>query len=116
MSGFAAMRWNGLNPSSFRRSAWQLALGNQSLTYLDPALAFAIADVYETQDALQRYGEITLENVVNPAAMRQDDPRPLGMTIQAYVVDAASYQEPQLLRAYDALLPRIDSAVARLPK
>ncbi|GJG88174.1 hypothetical protein tb265_33550 [Gemmatimonadetes bacterium T265] len=110
----ARVHLNGLSPSTFRHAAWQLALGNQSLTYLEPSLAFAIADLYENQESLARYGDITLQNVVSPTALGQNDPLPLARTLQAYTVDAATYQEPQILAAYDTLLPRIDSAITRL--
>ena len=110
------LRWRGLNPSAFRHAAWQVALANQSVTYLDPALAFAIADVYLEQDHLERYGEITLQNVVGSGGMAQENPRPLFAALQAYTVDAATYSEPRILAAYDRLLPRIDSAIARLAR
>jgi len=56
-SFFTAVHFHGLEPVTFERSAWDLALANQSLYYLPRQLAYAISRVYTRQQAFQ-----TLEN------------------------------------------------------
>ena len=36
------------------------------------------------------------------------------VALQAYPTDVATYAEPELLRAYDEVIPRLDAALARL--
>jgi hypothetical protein len=50
-----AIRVRGIQPASFERTAWTLALVTQSLTYVDPSLAFALSRIYTTQ---QSYAEL----------------------------------------------------------
>src|ERR1700736_1371063 len=56
-SFYPLVHFHGLEPVTFERSAWDLALANQSLSYLAPKLAYAVSRVYTRQQALQ-----TLEN------------------------------------------------------
>ena len=108
-----AVRWRGFRQLGFRHAAWDLALANQSLGWVDPSLAFPLADLYEAQASLDRYQDATLFAVVSPAGLRDDAMAATAYTLAAFFSDAAKYQEPALVRAYDQLVPRIDSALAR---
>jgi hypothetical protein len=109
-----AVRWTGFRPIGFRHAAWDLALANQSLGWVDPTVAFPLADLYEAQASFARYQDATLYGVVSPAGLRTDAIAATAFTLAAFFSDAAKYQEPGLVRAYDQLLPRVDSALARL--
>ena len=109
-----AVRWRGFRQLGFGHAAWDLALANQSLGYLDARVAFPLADLYEAQASLARYQDATLFGVVSPAGLRDDAMPATAYTLAAFFSDAAKYQEPALVRAYDQLIPRIDSALARL--
>lgn len=109
-----AVRWQGFRQLGFRHAAWDLALANQSLGYVDPLVTFPLADLYEAQAALSRYQDATLASVISPAGLRDGDMGPTAFTLAAFFSDAAKYHEPQLVAAYDLLLPRVDSALARL--
>jgi len=103
-----AVRVNGVQPVFFERTAWDLAMATQSLNYIDPQLAFAIARVYNVQ---QNYSDLT------HAVLQTVFLRPPSENLDAFLQSLALYYgdivllEPQLLATYDALLPQIDRAV-----
>jgi hypothetical protein len=102
----------GLQPASFEQTAWDLALATQSLAYIDPELAFALARIYNRQQA---YLDLTL-GVVHAMYLR-----PPSENLEAFLRTSWLYYadivrlEPELLGAYDELLPRIDRALGESP-
>lgn len=113
---FARVNWHGSGSIGFRHTAWDLALANQSLGYIEPRLAFAIADVYMVQRGFDDYQLTTQRAALNPASLRPDALGGLSMTLGAFYNDAVHGMEPQLARMYAAVIPRIDSAITKAPK
>jgi hypothetical protein len=101
------VHFQGVRPAHFDRSAWELAIATQSLAYIDPDLAFSLANVYNLQgtvDGLTR--GLTQAMYASPPI---DDNRSINFlgAVLVYYGDATIY-EPQLIEMYDAILPRID--------
>ena len=102
------VRVSGVQPAFFERTAWDLSMATQSLNYIDPQLAFAIARVYNSQ---QTYADVTHD------IMQTIFLRPPNEDLDAFLGALAVYlgdivlHEPRLLTMYDALLPQIDRAV-----
>jgi hypothetical protein len=99
---------HGLQPAFFEHTAWDLALATQSLAYIDSDLAFAISRVYNAQDTLVELTRgVTQAMYVNPPGVSQ---RSFLEAVAIYYGDA-TLSEPQLLKMYDELVPRIDRAL-----
>jgi hypothetical protein len=113
---FKQVGWRGAGEVSFRHTAWDLALANQSLGYLDQGLAFGIADVYLTQQRYEAYQQTMQRAVFTPGSFRPDAVAGVSFILMAYYNDAAGSNDPDLARLYDGVLPKLDSAVARLPR
>jgi hypothetical protein len=99
---------HGLEPASFEQTAWDLAIATQSLTYIDPQLAYSLAQVYNLQ---QRYLELS-HGILQAMYIRPPDENFEAFleTMAVYYGDIVIY-EPGLLRQYDDLLPRVDRAL-----
>lgn len=112
---FRRVGWHGLVPVTFNRTAWDLALATQSLSYLPPALAFRVARVYTAQQQMQDLQRSLSSALFTPASM--DDARvfPWLLAFGGYVEDS-TIQSKQMIAGYDRLIPALDSAIARLPK
>jgi len=102
------IRVNGAQPVFFERTAWDLSMATQSLNYIDPQLAFAIARVYNSQ---QNYTDIT-KSILQAIYLRppNEDLDAFFSALAVYLGDIV-LAEPRLLTMYDALLPQIDRAV-----
>jgi hypothetical protein len=110
---FTAVHFHGLEPVTLERTAWDLALANQSLSYLAPKLAYAISRVYTRQQAFQTLENSFLQSVLAPSTFAGQDATGLARSMDAYLIDV-NIQEPDLLKLYAQLLPQID-AVASPP-
>ena len=102
------VRLQGVRPASFERTAWELALVTQSLSYLDPPLAFALSRIYTTQ---QEYGDLSrgilqAMYIVNP----NENLHAFFGAVAIYYGDVVLL-EPKLLTMYDEILPQIDRAL-----
>jgi len=113
---FERVGWHGSGPIGFRHTAWDLALANQSLGYLDQRLAFAVADVYLQQQKFDEYQANTQRAALIPASLRPDALGGLSVVLWVFYTDASGSIEPALTRQYGALLPKLDTAIARLSK
>jgi hypothetical protein len=104
----ADVELKGLRPVAFAHTAWDLALVTQSLTYIDPDVAFALSRVYGKQ---QEYGELTRGMM---QAMYLLDKREnfdgLAAAVESYFGDLVG-DEPMLLAMYAEILPQIDRAL-----
>jgi len=102
------LRVNGIKPVFFEHTAWDLAMATQSLNYLDSQLAFAIARVYNSQQA---YAELT-HDIMQTMYLRppNEDLDPFLRSLSVYYGDVV-LMEPELVRMYDDLLPQIDRAL-----
>lgn len=88
------VHFTGVHPVSFERTAWDLALATQALSYLKPDTALAISKVYTQQNSFQ-----ALENsfiVVAYNSSTDPDPTRLASATFMYLGDV-NVQEPQLL-------------------
>src|SRR5204862_3276294 len=99
---------NGLQPVFFEHSAWDVSLATQSLAYIDTDLAFAISRIYTVQ---QSYADLT-RGILQATYLR-----PVDENLPAFISASVEYYgdivliEPQLLGAYDEMLPQIDRAL-----
>ena len=102
------VRVNGVQPVFFERTAWDLSMATQSLNYIDPQLAFAIARVYNSQ---QTYADLT-HDIMQTMYLRppNEDLDPFLRSLSVYYGDVV-LMEPELVRMYDDLLPQIDRAL-----
>lgn len=106
----ADVQLQGLQPAVFEQTAWDLAVSTQSLTYIDPDLAFALSKVYNNQ---QQYMGLT-RGITQAMYLI-----PLKENFDAFVAATDTYfsdvvlMEPQLLKMYDEALPLIDRELER---
>ncbi len=112
-SFYPMVHFHGLEPVTFERSAWDLALANQSLSYLAPKLAYAISRVYTRQQALQTLENSFLQSVLGPSTFASQDATGFARSMESYLIDVNT-QEPDLLKLYAQLLPKIDAVASPL--
>jgi hypothetical protein len=105
------VHFTGVHPVIFERTAWDLALANQSLSYLEPPLAYAISRVYTRQQAFQTMENTFLQSALAPSTFGTQDATNLAAVIQTYLGDVNN-QEPALLKLYDQLLHQLDTSAA----
>ena len=107
------IRIRGIQPASFERTAWDLALITQSLTFVDPSLAFALSRIYTTQQSYEGLSRGILQAMYLLPPM-SENPTPFFGALAVYYGDIV-YYEPKLLEMYDAILPQIDLALGDSP-
>ena len=103
----------GIQPASFERTAWDLALITQSLTYVDPSLAFALSRIYTMQQGYAELSRGILQAMYLLPPM-SENPIPFFGALSVYYGDIV-YYEPRLLELYDEILPQIDRALGDAP-
>jgi hypothetical protein len=103
---------HGIQTPSFQHTAWDVALGTQTLAYLDPPLVFALSRAYNLQG---RYDSLT-QGLVQAMYMNSpyqdkhvDD---LQAALAVYYDDVVGF-DSQLLQEYDELEPQIDHALGQ---
>lgn len=107
--------YRGVEPVDFDHTAWDLAIATQALTDFDPQLAYAISRVYTYQTSFQRYEDGFVQNALSPTTFaNMNDALGLGITMDAYLIDVRN-EESSLVKAYDGLLPKLDSALGGPP-
>jgi hypothetical protein len=101
----------GIRPSSFDHSAWDLAIATQSLSYLDPDLALSLSKIYNLQEKVnvETRGLVQAMYIAAPTADSKQKLTFLG-ALFLYYNDMTLY-EPGLVKMYDAILPKIDNAL-----
>ncbi len=99
----------GIQPASFERTAWDLALMTQSLTFVDPSLAFALSRIYTTQQGYADLSRGILQAMYLLPPM-SENPTPFFGALSVYYGDIV-YYDPKLLELYDEILPQIDRAL-----
>ena len=98
------VRIQGIQPVFFEQTAWDLALGTQSLAQIDQDIASNLSRIY----GLQRTYHDQTRGILQAVYLR-----PLGENyggLAAYYGDIVLW-EPALVRMYDEVLPRIDRAL-----
>ena len=98
--------FHGIGPVFFEHTAWDLALATQSLAYVDPDLAFALSRAYTVQQGYAAQQAAIVQSTLYGRSWTQDF-EGYWRSIQAYCGDV-SILDPQLLQAYDRVLPQID--------
>ena len=98
----------GLQPATFERSAWDLALVTQSLAYIDPQLAFSLSRIYTLQQGYADRRAASCRRCTSGRRMRICG---IFRAVAIYYGDIVIY-EPKLLQLYDEVLPRIDQGSA----
>ncbi len=104
------VHFTGIHPVTFERTAWDLALATQALSYLKPDLAFDISKVYTRQGAFQKLEDSFLASAFTPASFAAENPKALAIAIQVYLGDV-NIQEPLLLQSYARVIPEIDNVL-----
>ena len=101
-------RHQGFSPARLSHTAWDLALANQSLAYIESDLGFALSDLYNTQEQLT-----TMTMGLSQAMSINPPGENLTRFFDSVAVSYgdATLIEPQLLKAFEAILPRIDNAL-----
>jgi len=98
----------GFSPARLSHTAWDLTLANQSLVYIESDLGFALSDLYQTQEQLTAMTMgLTQAMYINPP---DEDLTRFFDSVYVYYGDATLI-EPQLVKAFEAILPRIDKAL-----
>ena len=98
----------GLEPVSFERTAWDLALATQSLAHIDADVAFALSRLYRAQDAYNHLtGGVTQAMYLRPPRTDFDA---FAAAVEVYFSDLV-VMEPQLLKLYEEALARIDTVL-----
>ena len=93
---YSVVHFRGVEPVQFERTAWDLALATQSLSYLPPELAYAISRVYTRQQAFQTLQNGFLQAFLAPPTFEASEATGLATSINMYLVDV-NIQEPQLI-------------------
>lgn len=103
---------SGTHPAFLEYTAWDLALATQSLAYVDPELATAIAHIY----AIQRQLDGATRDITQVMYSKSGDAdvRAVLSPIAVYVGDCTLI-EPRLLAKYDEILPRLARALGESP-
>jgi hypothetical protein len=84
------VRLKGIQPASFERTAWDLALATQALTYIDPPLAFALSRIYTTQAQYAELSRGVLQAMYVITPM-YENPTPFFSAVAVYYGDILLY-------------------------
>lgn len=98
------VRIQGIQPVFFEQTAWDLAMGTQSLAHLDQDVASSLSRIY----GLQRTYHDQTRGILQAMYLRPLSENYAGLA--AYYGDIVLW-EPALIRMYDEVLPRIDRAL-----
>ena len=104
----SSVRVTGLQPVIFEHAAWDLAQATQSLAYIDSDLAFALSRIYLRQEMYADFtGDALHASFLRPPS---ENPDAFLHAMSGYFADIALW-EPELVRMYDEVLPRIRRAL-----
>jgi hypothetical protein len=102
-----SIKMQGVRPAFFETTAWDLALATQALADITEDVACDISRVYRMQQAHVQLSQGVLNS------MYINSPYAGGEAVLGAVAvyrDDVTLIEPQLLKAYDEVLPKIDAA------
>lgn len=102
--------FKGLRPVIFEHTAWDLALATQSLSYLQPRLAFDISKIYTKQDAFQKLENSFLASAYTPASFDSDSRKGMAVAMQTYMNDV-NQLEPAMILLYGKTIPEVRMAL-----
>jgi hypothetical protein len=101
-----SVRMQGLLPAAFDHSAWDLAIGSQALSDIDPELALGLSRIYRAQEMYAGLSTGVIEAMY--LIPREESPSLLLRAFWSYLGDIVIL-EPELLRMYDEIVPVIDA-------
>jgi hypothetical protein len=107
---FAVKMEMGIGPVFFQRTAWDMTQATGALAHIEPELAFALSAAYGTQQDYTALQAAVLQGTIYGRSWRQDFDG-YWQSISNFLGDA-SFFDPALLKAYDHVLPMIDTALA----
>ena len=101
---------HGLQPAFFEHTAWDLALAQQSLAYIDSDLAFSLSRIYSVQ---QEY-DVLSRGILQAMYLRTPRENLEGFlsAVNIYYGDVVGL-EPKLIEAYDEVAPRLTAAIGK---
>ena len=100
---------HGLGPVFYERTAWDLALANGSLAYIDADLAFALSRVYTSQQGITDQQRSIVQSTVYGRSWSTDF-EGYWRSVLFYLEDIAIL-EPAQLKLYEDVLPKLDRAL-----
>ena len=104
------VKFAGIRPPFFERTAWDLAIATQSLTFVDAELAFALSRTYGFQNLANELGRGVVDAMYARPPTEADTN--FFAVLELYYSDLTGL-EPGLVAAYDELIPAIDEALAK---
>lgn len=99
----------GLGPVFFEQAAWDLAIATQALAYMDADLSFALSRVYTLQQGYASHQATVAPTIIFGRSPTQD-PAAFWRPVLWYLGDLRFF-DPEILKAYEEVLPRIDRAL-----
>lgn len=100
------VRIRGIQPVFFDQTAWDLAMGTQSLAHIDQGVASSLSRIY----GLQRTYHEQTRGMMQAVYLRPLDENYTGLV--SYYGDVVLW-EPALIRMYDDVVPQIDRALGK---
>jgi hypothetical protein len=109
-----SIEFHGIRPANFDHAAWDLALGTQSLAYIDSDLGFELSNIYNLQGRIADMTRGVMQSMyIAPPTDDRNTTTFMGAVL-VYYGDMTIF-EPRLIQMYDELLPRIDKALGEKP-
>ena len=106
----SAVRVAGIQIVSFEHTAWDLALTTEALGHIDSDLAFSLSRIYNTQQGVTDLSRgIAQAMYLRPPSENLDG----FFAALALYYDDIVIAEPSLIKMYDEILPRLDTAISR---
>jgi hypothetical protein len=96
----------GVRPAQFETTAWDLALATQSLADIPQDLAYDISRVYRIQQGYVQLSQGMLNSMYINTPYTGGDSFLGSVTVY---LDDVTLMEPQLLKLYNELLPKIEA-------
>jgi hypothetical protein len=104
------IHFHGIRSPYFDHAAWNLALGTQSLAYVDADLALALSNIYNLQSRIAEQTQGVIQSMYITPPIEDKNTTTFMGAVLVYLGDMTLY-EPRLLQQYDEMLPRLDKAL-----
>jgi len=108
------VRFDGTKPVIYERSAWELAVANQALTYIKPDIAFRLSKLYTRQRYIESFQTSFMQGLLSPQAFSQRDLVPLSIALNTYFTDISMF-EPGIITAYDEAARALNAELGSTP-
>jgi uncharacterized protein YjeT (DUF2065 family) len=104
------IEFHGIRPSNFDHAAWDLALGTQSLAYIDSDLGVELSNIYNLQSRIAEMTRGVMESMYVAPPIDDRNTTTFMGAVMIYYGDMIIF-EPRLLTMYDEALQRIDKSL-----